>query len=207
MDKLTIKELTDLIPDEVVKTRYPWCKDERSITSAKKEVIGEILLKEYLILPTMYSERFRKVTDLDQQRAGVDFSSRSHKVDLKVSIGDYTDGICNECIPIELTQNGKVTFTEEKETTDLLFCNVNLESKKIYFVAVPYQVILEIVDLNLNTDDSDIFSKLHPYYIYNKQQSYNGSAVFINIPISNILNRVMVMEYPLTENVLKILTK
>lgn len=202
---MKITDLTDLIPDEIVKSRYPWCKDERSITSAKKEVIGEILLKEYLILPTMYSERFKKVTDLDQQRAGVDYSSITHKVDLKVSIGDYTDGICNECIPIELTQNGKVTFTEEKETTDLLFCNINIVTKKIYFVAVPYQVILEIVDLNLNTDESDIFSRLHPYYINNRQQSYNGSAVFINIPINTILNRVMIMEYPLNEKVLKLL--
>lgn len=204
---MKITDLTDLIPDEIVKSRYPWCKDERSITSAKKEVIGEILLKEYLILPTMYSERFKKVTDLDQQRAGVDYSSINHKVDLKVSIGDYTDGICNECIPIELTQNGKVTFTEEKETTDLLFCNINIVTKKIYFVAVPYQVILEIVDLNLNTDESDIFSRLHPYYINNRQQSYNGSAVFINIPINTILNRVMIMEYPLNEKVLKLLRR
>lgn len=204
---MKITDLTDLISDEIVKSRYPWCKDERSITSAKKEVIGEILLKEYLILPTMYSERFKKVTDLDQQRAGVDYSSINHKVDLKVSIGDYTDGICNECIPIELTQNGKVTFTEEKETTDLLFCNINLVTNKIYFVAVPYQVILKIVDLNLNTDDSDIFSRLHPYYIYSKQQSYNGSAVFINMPINTILNRVMIMEYPLNDKVLKLLNK
>lgn len=204
---MTIKDLTDLIPDEIVNTRYPWCKDERSITSAKKEVIGEILLKEYHILSTMYSERFRKVTDLDQQRAGVDFSSYSHKVDLKVSIGDYTDEICNECIPIELTQNGKTTFTKDKETTDLLFCNVNLVTKKIYFVAVPYQVVLEIVDLNLNTDDSDIFSRLHPYYIYNKQTSYNGSAIFINMPLNIILNRVMVMEYPINDNILKVLKK
>ena len=204
---MKITDLTDLISDQIVKTRYPWCKDERSITSAKKEVIGEILLKEYHILSTMYSERFRKVTDLDQQRAGVDFSSYSHKVDLKVSIGDYTDGICNECIPIELTQNGKTTFTKEKDTTDLLFCNVNLVTKKIYFVAIPYQVVLEIVDLNLNTDDSDIFSKLHPYYIYNKQTSYNGSAVFINMPLNTILNRVMVMEYPLNDDVLKVLKR
>ena len=204
---MKITDLTDLIPDEIVKTRYPWCKDERSITSAKKEVIGEILVKEYHILPTMYSERFRKVTDLDQQRAGVDFSSYSHKVDLKVSIGDYTDGICNECIPIELTQNGKTTFTKDKETTDLLFCNLNLVTKKIYFVAVPYQVVLEIVDLNLNTDDSDIFSKLHPYYIHNKQTSYNGSAIFINMPLNIILNRVMVMEYPLSDHVLKVLKR
>ena len=205
---MTIKELTDLIPDEIVKTRYPWCKDERSITSAKKEVIGEILLKEYHILSTMYSERFRKITDLDQQRAGVDFSSYSHKVDLKVSIGDYTDSTgLYECIPIELTQNGKTTFTKDKETTDLLFCNINLTTRKIYFCTVPYKVVLEIVKLNMDESDENIFSKLHPYYIHNKQTSYNGSAVFINMPICRILDQSLVMEFPLSDNVLKILNR
>lgn len=204
---MTIKDLTDLVSDKTVKERYPWCKDERSITSAKKEVIGEILLKEYHILSSMYSERFRKVTDLDLQKSGVDFSSYSHKVDLKASIGDYTDGSgLYECIPIELTQNGKTTFTSDKKTTDLLFFNVNVKTNKIYFISLPYEVVLEIVNLNIKESDN-IFSQLHPYYIYNKQTSYNGSAVFINMPICRIFDRAVVMEYPLSENIKKIIIK
>lgn len=204
---MTIRDLTDLVPDSIVKERYSWCKDDRSITSAKKEVIGEILLKEYRILSDMYSERFKKVTDIDLQKSGVDFSSLSHKVDLKASIGDYTDssGIY-ECIPIELTQNGKVTFTSDKATTDILFFNINLRTNKIYFVSVPYEVIKKIVEINIG-DSDNIFMKLHPYYICNKQTSYNGSAVFINMPICRVFDQAVIVEYPLNEGIKKIITK
>lgn len=54
---MTIKELTDLIPDEIVKTRYTWCKDEiKAMYYYWKMLYGKEVADEYL----EYLKSFKK---------------------------------------------------------------------------------------------------------------------------------------------------
>lgn len=184
---MKIDDLLNDIDDNEAIERYPWCTDSLSIRKAKKEIYGEHLLDKDHVFATLYKERFTKVADLDMQKKGVDYKSFSRKVDIKVSIGDFRDDYTHteECIPIEIYQNNKITFDNTKITTDLLFINVNLETEEVYYISVPYSLIKRIVSLNLS---NDIFAHLNKLYIKDRKQSDNKSGIFIKMPIYKLVN-------------------
>lgn len=200
---MTVEEILSIVDTQEAIERYPWCENNPSaIRSAKKEIIGEKLLSHFSIFAHIYGERAKKITDLDEQKSGIDYKTYTRNVDIKVSIGDFRDDVFNmfECIPVELKQNGKITFTDDKATTDVLFINVNVASNKIYFVSVPYSLIKEIVKVNTSSEPFVIFNKL---YVKEKRESYNKSGIFIKLPIKTIYDypNVIVQEYFLNETI------
>ena len=203
---MKIDDLLNKIKDEEVTSKYPWCKDYGSIRSAKKEIVGDKICKSYNIFCTLYKERAKQITDETLQKSGIDYKTFTRNIDLKVSIGDFTDDDLGffECIPIELYQNNKKTFTEKKATTDLLFLNINLKTNKLYFVSVPYDIIMKIVDINTSPDMFNIFNN---FYVAKKQTSYNGSGLFIKLPIKRLFNipGTIIQEYSFDEDILNIL--
>ena len=196
---MTMDEILDTVSLEEAKKNCPWSSSDNAIRTSKKEIIGNRLLKQNLIIPTFYGERGLHINNKEEQLKGIDFKTFSHNIDVKVSIGDYTDDIMHyfECVPIELMQNGKITFTEDKATTDILFVNVNLRTEEVYFLSVPYDIILKIVRLNLS---SDLITKMNKLYIPNQKTSMNGSGTFIKMPICRLIGfpGVIIEKIPLT---------
>lgn len=193
-----MNEILDTVSIEEAMKNCPWSASDNAIRTSKKEIIGNRLIKKNLIIPTFYGERGLHVTDKEEQLNGIDFKTLSHNIDVKVSIGDYTDDAMHyyECVPVELTQNGKITFTKDKATTDVLFVNVNLSTNLVWFVSVPMETILKIVEINFS---SNPLNHIHPFYIPN-QTSMNGSGVFVKLPVSRLIDcpGVIVEKIPLT---------
>ena len=195
---MTMNEILDTVSIEEAMKNCPWSTSDNAIRTSKKEIIGNRLIKKNLIIPTFYGERGLHVTDKEEQLNGTDFKTLSHNIDVKVSIGDYTDDAMHyyECVPVELTQNGKITFTKDKATTDVLFVNVNLSTNLVWFISVPMETILKIVEINFS---SNPLNHIHPFYIPN-QTSMNGSGVFVKLPVSRLIDcpGVIVEKIPLT---------
>lgn len=195
---MTMNEILDTVSIEEAMKNCPWSTSDNAIRTSKKEIIGNRLIKKNLIIPTFYGERGLHVTDKEEQLNGIDFKTLRHNIDVKVSIGDYTDDAMHyyECVPIELTQNGKITFTKDKATTDVLFVNVNLSTNLVWFISVPMEIILKIVEINFS---SNPLNHIHPFYIPN-QTSMNGSGVFVKLPVNRLIDcpGVIVEKIPLT---------
>ena len=193
-----MNEILDTVSIEEAMKNCPWSTSDNAIRTSKKEIIGNRLIKKNLIIPTFYGERGLHVTDKEEQLNGIDFKTLRHNIDVKVSIGDYTDDAMHyyECVPIELTQNGKITFTKDKATTDVLFVNVNLSTNLVWFISVPMEIILKIVEINFS---SNPLNHIHPFYIPN-QTSMNGSGVFVKLPVNRLIDcpGVIVEKIPLT---------
>lgn len=196
---MTMNEILDTVSIEEAMKNCPWSTSDNAIRTSKKEIIGNRLIKKNLIIPTFYGERGLHVTDKEEQLNGTDFKTLSHNIDVKVSIGDYTDDAMHffECVPIEILQNQKISFTEDKDTTDVLFVNINLNTEGVYFISVPYGIILKIVRLNLAPT---VLDKVNPLYIPDQKTSQNGSGVFIKMPICRLIDfpGVLVEKIPLT---------
>ena len=195
---MTMNEILDTVSIEEAMKNCPWSTSDNAIRTSKKEIIGNRLIKKNLIIPTFYGERGLHVTDKEEQLNGIDFKTLRHNIDVKVSIGDYTDDAMHyyECVPIELTQNGKITFTKDKATTDVLFVNVNLSTNLVWFISVPMEIIPKIVEINFS---SNPLNHIHPFYIPN-QTSMNGSGVFVKLPVNRLIDcpGVIVEKIPLT---------
>lgn len=184
---MTMNEILDTVSIEEAMKNCPWSASDNAIRTSKKEIIGNRLIKKNLIIPTFYGERGLHVTDKEEQLNGIDFKTLSHNIDVKVSIGDYTDDAMHyyECVPIEILQNQKISFTEDKDTTDVLFVNINLNTEGVHFLSVPYDIILKIVRLNLAPT---VLDKVNPLYIPDQKTSQNGSGVFIKMPICRLID-------------------
>ena len=195
---MTMNEILDTVSIEEAMKNCPWSASDNAIRTSKKEIIGNRLIKKNLIIPTFYGERGLHVTDKEEQLNGIDFKTLSHNIDVKVSIGDYTDDAMHyyECVPIEILQNQKITFTKDKATTDVLFVNVNLNTNLVWFISVPMEIILKIVEINFS---SNPLNHIHPFYIPN-QTSMNGSGVFVKLPVNRLIDcpGVIVEKIPLT---------
>ena len=196
---MTMDEILGTVSLEDAKRNCPWSVTENAIRTSKKEVIGNRLIKKNLIMARFYGERAIRVTDKDEQLKGVDFKTSKRNIDVKVSIGDFRDDNIRyfECVPVEITQNGQISFTREKLTTDVLFVNVNLDTNLVWFVSVPMETILKIVAVNCSTCP---FDRLHPFWAESKT-SKNGAGVFVKVQISKLadLPGVLVEKVPLTE--------
>lgn len=184
---MTMDEILGTVSLEDAKRNCPWSGTENAIRTSKKEVIGNRLIKKNLIMARFYGERAIRVTDRDEQLKGVDFKTSKRNIDVKVSIGDFRDDNIRyfECVPIEIYQDQKITFTEDKATTDVLFVNVNLNTDEVHFLSVPYSVIVKIVKLNLS---SDILNRMNRLYIPDKKTSKNGSGIFIKMPVCRLVD-------------------
>lgn len=182
----TIDDLLNTIPDDEAIARCPWKPIPAAVRKIKKEMFGESLMKKYHVFENFYKERYARVTDKETQLSGIDFKGYTHNVDIKVSLGNFSDDLFHiyECIPIELMQNSKRSFTQDKKTTEVLYINYNVDTETAYFVSVPYDLILKIVDTNLS---SDAFTKFaNKLYIPDRRTSDNGSGLFIKMPINKI---------------------
>lgn len=184
---MTMNDILDTVSTEEAAINSPWSDSDNAIRTSKKEIIGNRLITKNRIIPTFYGERCKHITDKDKQIKGTDFKTFSHNIDVKVSIGDFTDDSIHyfECVPVEIMQNQKITFTDDKDTTDLLFVNVNINTEEVHFLSVPYQFILKIVRLNLSNDP---FSKMNSLYIPDQRTSMNGSGLFIKMPIYRLID-------------------
>lgn len=196
---MTMNEILDTVSIEEAMKNCPWSTSDNAIRTSKKEIIGNRLIKKNLIIPTFYGERGLHVTDKEEQLNGIDFKTLRHNIDVKVSIGDYTDDAMHyyECVPIEILQNQKITFTEDKDTTDVLFVNINLNTETVHFLSVPYDIILKIIRLNMAPT---VLDKVNPLYIPDRKTSQNRSGVFIKMPICRLIDfpGVLVEKIPLT---------
>lgn len=183
---MTVEQILDTVDIQEAMKNCPWSTSDNAIRTSKKEIVGNRLIRKNQVIAKFFGERAFHVEDKEQQLRGTDFKTFSRNIDAKVSIGDYTDDAMHfyECIPVELTQNGKITFTKEKDTTDVLFVNVNTNTNLIWFVSVPMEIILKIVEINLSTNP---MNKIHPFYIPN-QTSMNGSGVFVKLPINRVMD-------------------
>ena len=181
------QKLLDTIPDNDAIIRCHWSLTKDSIKALKKEILAEKAVKENYIFCEFYAERANKIEDTQKQLSGIDYETFTHKIDLKASVGDYRDDnlYMFECVPVEIYQNGKRTFTTEKATTDILFVNFNVETNKIYFLSVPYKWIVKIVDANLNNDAFNRFTMRD--FIAPFRTSDNGSGTYIKVPMKNFI--------------------
>lgn len=191
---MTMDEILSTVSVEDAMKNCPWNSSDNAIRTSKKEIIGNRLIHNCYIIPNFYGERGTHITDKEEQLKGTDFRTPNHNIDVKVSIGDFRDDAMQyfECIPVELTQNGKQSFTSDKNTTDVLYVNVNLTTNEIHFVSIPYSIILKIVRLNMAPS---VLDKIHPLYIHDKKTSGNGSGCFIKLPISRIVDLENVRYY------------
>lgn len=201
---MTMDEILSTVSIEDAMKNCPWSTSDNAIRTSKKEIIGNRLIHNCYIIPSFYRERGTHITDKEEQLKGTDFRTPSHNIDVKVSIGDFRDDAMNfyECVPIEISQNQKITFTEDKDTTDVLFVNVNLNTEEVHFLSVSYGIILKIVRLNIAPT---VLDKVNPLYIYDKKTSGNGSGCFIKMPICRLIDfpGVYYNKIPLVEENLK----
>lgn len=184
---MTLEQILNMVDIQEAANNCPWSTSDNAIRTSKKEIIGNRLIRNCHIIPTFYGERGTHITDKEAQLKGTDFKTTTHNIDAKVSIGDFRDDAMNfyECIPVELQQNGKQSFTDDKDTTDVLYVNVNLTTNEVHFLSVPYDIILKIVKLNMAPT---VLDKVNPLYIYDKKISGNGSGCFIKIPILRLVD-------------------
>lgn len=196
---MTLDQILNTVDIQDAMKNCPWSSSVNAIRTSRKEIVGNRLIRKNQVIAKFFGERAVHIEDKEQQLKGTDFKTSRHNIDAKVSIGDYTDDAMHfyECIPVELTQNGKITFTKDKDTTDVLFVNVNINTNLIWFVSVPMEVVLKIVEINLSTN---VLNKIHPFYIPN-QVSKNESGVFVKLPINRVadLPGVKLMKITLNE--------
>lgn len=184
---MTLDQILNMVDIQEAMKNCPWSASDNAIRTSKKEIIGNRLIRNCHIVPAFYGERGTHITDKEEQLKGTDFRTASHNIDAKVSIGDFRDDDMHffECVPIEISQNQKITFTEDKDTTDVLFVNINLNTEEVHFLSVPYGIILKIVRLNLAPT---VLDKVNPLYIPDQKTSQNGSGVFIKMPICRLID-------------------
>lgn len=163
----------------------PFAIDELSRYKIKKEVLAEKIIYSRGIFNTFFNKRGRiiKVTDVEKQRAGIDFYVKGFKIDIKADIGEYTDEFGRDIIPVELFQNNKISFDDKKETDYVMWINVNVESETLYIIAVPYSLVKEIVLVNIKTTE---YSFLHKLYGGQHFTSNNESGEYIKLPTKNL---------------------
>ena len=167
---MTLEQVLNMVDIQEATKNCPWSTSDNAIRTSKKEIIGNRLIRNCHVIPAFYSERGTHITDKEQQLKGTDFKTATHNIDAKVSIGDFRDDAMNfyECIPVELQQNGQQSFTKDKDTTDVLYVNVNLTTNEVHFLSVPYDIILKIVKLNMAPT---VLDRVNPLYIYDKKTS------------------------------------
>jgi hypothetical protein len=201
---MILEQILNMVSVEEAMQNCPWSTSDNAVRTSKKEIIGNRLIRNCHIIPAFYGERGTHVTDKEVQLKGTDFKTATHNIDAKVSIGDFRDDAMHfyECIPVELQQNGKQSFTDDKDTTDVLYVNVNLTTNEVHFLSVPYDIILKIVKLNMAPT---VLDKVNPLYIYDKKTSGNGSGCFIKMPVSRLVDLpgVYYNKIPLVEENLK----
>lgn len=191
-------KIFDVKDSDVKDKEYDGVK--RDIYKAKKELVAEkVLVHNNLWNYFFPGARAIKITDRAVQLSGIDFVIDGKNVDLKGEIGDYTDTIIGigdtSIICVELFQNGKRTFTKDKKTDYVLYLNINVNSYAIdamyYAILVPYDLILQIVDDNIN---NNYFSK---YYTRDRSNSKSySSGEYIRLPAKLIEDKCKVI--PLT---------
>ena len=146
------------ITDEMAAKRALIKGNANAIRTAKKEMIGEEIIKAFGLFGRIWpNSTFIKVRTVANQLKGIDFivteqNGKVHNVDIKVCIGpDYLN-----TIPIEIKQNGKVTFTDDKATTDILFVIADSYGKR--YALLDYEEVKNIVanhkDYKLNTSNN-----------------------------------------------------
>lgn len=184
---MTLEQVLNMVEIDEAMQNCPWSTSDNAIRTSKKEIIGNRLIRNCHIIPAFYGERGTHVTDKEVQLKGTDFKTATHNIDAKVSIGDFRDDAMSfyECVPIEISQNQKITFTEDKDTTDVLFVNINLNTEEVHFLSVSYGIILKIIRLNIAPTALD---KVNPLYIPDQKTSQNGSGVFIKMPICRLID-------------------
>lgn len=184
---MTLDQILNMVDIQEAMKNCPWSTSDNAIRTSKKEIIGNRLIRNCHVVPAFYGERGTHITDKEEQLKGTDFRTASHNIDAKVSIGDFRDDDMHfyECVPIEISQNQKISFTEDKDTTDVLFVNINLNTEEVHFLSVPYGIILKIVRLNIAPT---VLDTVNPLYIPDQKTSQNGSGVFIKMPICRLID-------------------
>ena len=184
---MTLEQILNMVDIQEAMKNCPWSASDNAIRTSKKEIIGNRLIRNCHIVPAFYGERGTHITNKEEQLKGTDFRTASHNIDAKVSIGDFRDDDMHfyECIPLELQQNGKQSFTDDKDTTDVLYVNVNLTTNEVHFLSVPYDIILKIVRINMAPS---VLDKINPLFVYDKKISGNGSGCFIKLPICRLID-------------------
>lgn len=153
--------------------------------TARKEKLGRAVLESSKVLNEWFNnyQKLEWITDKEEQLSGIDYKLTGQKgktvnIDLKVGIGkEYSR------IAVELSQGDADcdywvrTFTNEKETDLLLFVNISMEEKKVYFVLVNYNFIVKELDkaeaiLNNGAYKKTIFDTMYPNLSFNKTGRY-----------------------------------
>lgn len=181
---------------EIAKERAIY-KTPNGYTTAAVEMLGEAIIERHNIWKQLFPDFISatKATSIKDQKDGIDFfitleDDTVINIDIKVCSGpDYSfkkerayvdpssvrlvkpepecDYILNQA-PIELKQNGIVTFTTKKKTHHLLF--IFADTNGVSYSLVDYNNVLFLVDNNIN----------YRHFISN-----NGSGEYILCPVKS----------------------
>lgn len=156
-------------------------KNQNGLRTSLKEIIGDRTFANVYrrLFPNAVS--FTKIKDLRLQKSGIDYivtllDGKTYNIDIKSCVGsayvmkpeDYispTRISSKWAVPIELTQNGKKTNTEDKLTDYMVYIIHDELGTRVFLF--DYSTIM---DLSTKED------------IYTKYTSNNGSGEYIKVP-------------------------
>lgn len=156
-------------------------KNQNGLRTSLKEIIGDrTFINAYRrLFPNAVS--FTKIKDLRLQKSGIDYivtllDGKTYNIDIKSCVGpayvmkpeDYispTRISSKWAVPIELTQNGKKTNTEDKLTDYMVYIIHDELGTRVFLF--DYSTIMD-----LSTKEG----------IYTKYTSNNGSGEYIKVP-------------------------
>jgi hypothetical protein len=166
---------------------------ENALRTAKKEIIGEKVIKKYDLINRIFPENtgFKKVLSEKLQKCGCDyevfFNKESIYLDLKSLVGedydmknkDYRDGLEHDNqgkkgIALEIYQNG--IFTNVNKLTDYFIYTI-CDKDGIFYYPISYKKVVDICKKYI------IHMGVVPVNEYTMYQSNNGTGLYIKYPI------------------------
>lgn len=182
-------------------------ENENGTRTAKKELIGEAIIKKYHIFDKLFPNNngFKKISDKKHQKAGVDYEvylgDDTIYIDLKSLVGpaytmapeDYADNDIDEpvkkAVALEVYQNHIFTNSKGKLTDYFLFTIADKDG--IFYYLMSYDtarsICMEHIHKYRNVEiDGTVYAKAVTDGRYKLYTSNNGSGEYIKVPVDAV---------------------